>query len=274
MARMQGLALPSGNRGLLLIAALAGLAAAVLFVVAVNNGDNTSTPPNSFAGGNTVVAVKDIPAGNRIEAGMVEAKKAPDGFLVENAFQDTTGVIGQYAAYDITAGEQITPARIGAANSAGCKIECVIPKGMVGVGLAVKEVTAVGGLLYPGDRINIVSAFEVKNDGSLKDCASSSLVKTQTILQNVEVLAVAQQQQIPAAANPGAGDPNSGSTGTRPGDAKQQPGAATITVALTSEDSQKLISAQERSKTVWTSLRPSGDNEIREIPVLIECGPN
>ncbi|TMB95148.1 MAG: Flp pilus assembly protein CpaB [Chloroflexi bacterium] len=272
MARMQGLTIPRGNRSLLIIAALAGLAAAVLFVVAVNNGDSKSAGQSPGATGNTVVAVKDIPAGNKIEADMVAIKKAPDDLLVANPLDDTAKVAGQYAAYDITAGEQITLARIGAATPSGCKIECVIPKGMVGIGLAVKEVTAVGGLLYPSDRVNIVGAFEIKNDGSLKDCASPNLVKTQTILQNLEVLAVAQQQQNPAAANSGASDPNSGSTGTRPADAKQQPGAATITLAVSPEDSQKLISAQERANTVWTSLRPVGDNEIRDIPILVECG--
>src|SRR5439155_24123774 len=108
MARMQGLTIPRGNRSLLIIAALAGLAAAVLFVVAVNNGDSkTNAGQSSGATGNTVVAVKDIPAGNKIEADMVAIKTAPNDLLVAKPLDDTAKVVGQYAAYDITAGEQI-----------------------------------------------------------------------------------------------------------------------------------------------------------------------
>jgi pilus assembly protein CpaB len=273
MARMQGITIPSGNRGLLVIAALAGLAAAVLFVVAVNNNDSkTNAGGGSAAGGNSVIALEKIPAGTKIEASMLSAKKVPDDLLVADAFDDPAKVAGKYAAYDITRGEQITTARIGDANSVLCGMACVVDPGTVAVGVEVKEVTAVGGLLYPGNRVDVSPSYKIKNDGSVDGCNQPYILRTETLLQNVQVLSVAQQQQKPAAANNvGASDPNSGVSGTVPPDAKQQPGAATITLALSQQNSLKVIDAQGRAKTVWISLRSVGDNEIRNVAPVNAC---
>src|SRR5437867_9410724 len=104
MARMQGLALPSGNRSLLIIAALAGLAAAVLFVVAVNNGDSKSNTVSTGSGtANTVIATKTIPSGAVIQAEMVTGTKIDSALLIANAFSDINKVVGQVAKYDIPA---------------------------------------------------------------------------------------------------------------------------------------------------------------------------
>ncbi|TMB67223.1 MAG: Flp pilus assembly protein CpaB [Chloroflexi bacterium] len=274
MARMQGLALPSGNRGLLIIAALAGLAAAVLFVVAVNNnGSSTRTTSSVTGSGNAVVAVKDITAGNKIEATMVEIKSVPNDLFVAGAINDITKVVGQYAANDIRVGEQITGTRVGSLPPPNCGLACVVSRGSYGSGLQVKEVTAVGGLLYAGNRVDVIGSFKMANDGSVPGCQERFILRTQTILQNVEVLSVAQQTlKPPAANNTAAADANSNTSG-QTSDLTQQPGAATITLSLGLEDSERLYGAQGTARTVWTSVRPAGDNEIRDVPPVNACLP-
>src|SRR4029450_1807242 len=172
MARMsQGLPLPSGNRGLLIIPALAGLPAAVLFVVAVQNNDsNTSRGTSSGGTGNAVVAADHISAGKKIEAGMVTTETVSDRVLVPGAMDDMSKVLGQYAANDIDAHEQITPTRIGTLPPASCGLACVVPFKSRGSAIQVKEVTAVGGLLYAGNRVDIIAASKVENDGSVPGC--------------------------------------------------------------------------------------------------------
>ena len=257
MARMQGLTLPTGNRGLLIIAALAGVAAAVLFVVAVNGGSNSTTSTVGTTGtGNTVAAVKNIVKGQKIESDMVGIKTAPADLLVPGALGDSAKVIGQYAMNDIGVGEQITAARISSSLPGDCVLSCELDQGTVATSLQVKEVTAVGGNLYAGNRVNVVATYKMKNDGSVRDCSSGNIFRTQTILQNVRVLSVAQKQVNPE-----------GTTG----DPQKQPGAGTITLALSPEDSQVLVSAQEQAKTVSTSLRANGDNEIRDVAPLNTC---
>ena len=256
MARMQGLALPTGNRSLLLIAALAGLAAAVLFVVAVNGNGSSSNSGVSFASGNTIAAVKNIVKGQKIEIDMVALKTAPTDLLVPGALDDPTKVIGQYATNDIGAGEQVTATRISVSPPADCGLACGLALGTVATSLQVKEGTAVGGNLLAGNSVNVVAMYKIKNDGSVKDCSSGNILRTQTILQNVRVLSVAQEQV---------------NTDGTTGDTKKQPGAGAITLALSPEDSQVLIAAQEQAKTVSTSLRSNGDNEIREVAPLNTC---
>ncbi len=263
MARMQGLALPSGNRSLLIIAALAGLAAAVLFVVAVNNGDSkSSTVSPGGPGANAVVATRTIPSGAVIQADMVTATKVDERLLIANAFSDTNKVIGQVAKYEIPANDQINSSKVGAV-AAGRQFSSVPEHGMRAASLEVKEVTAVGGLLTPGDRVDIIGTFKIK-DRSLPD--GQYILRTKTILQNVEVLSVGQEHQEPLAARD-TGNSDSGSTrsGAVPTDVKQQPGASTITLSLTPEQAQVLISTQETAKTVWASLRPIGDTDPVEI---------
>jgi Flp pilus assembly protein CpaB len=270
MARMsQGLPLPSGNRGLLIIAALAGLAAAVLFVVAVRTDNGSSSAVSGSAGGNTVFAAKNIPAGDKIEANMLATKTVPGDLRAVGALEDPAIAEGQYAANDITEGEQITPGRIGAA--AGQGVSSVIDPKWRGMGLEIKEVTAVGGLLYNGDRVDVIGTFKVANE--LRDCNQPYMLRTETILQNVQVLSVAQDhEKSTGATNSGTSDPNSGASGNRSSDPKLQPGASTITLALTPADSQVLASAQDRARTVWTSLRPVGETEpAADLQPLDKC---
>ena len=138
--------------------------------------------------------------------------------------------------------------------------------------LDARRLAGVDGLLYAGNRVDISPSFKIKNDGSVDGCTQPYILRTQTILQNVQVLSVGQQQQKPAGANnTGASDSNSGVSGTLSSDAKQQPGASTITLALSPDDSLKLASAQERAKTVWTSLRADGDTKIRDIAPSNAC---
>jgi pilus assembly protein CpaB len=259
MARMQGLTLARGNRGLLIVAALAGLAAAVLFVVAVNQ-DSSSVS----TGGTTikaVVATQSIAAGTEIKEGMVEVIDVPEGLRAAGVYGDTSPVVGEVTRHAIAEGDQITSTKIGPAVDTGTGgIEYVLPPGMRAVSLEVREVTAVGGLLIPGNRVDVIAAFKIKGAPGLAD--NEHILSVRTILQNVEVLSVAQEHQEPLPVEA----TESQTSGQPPEDVKEQPGAATVTLALGPEEVQELISAQVTAETVWTSLRPAGDADPDEIP--------
>jgi pilus assembly protein CpaB len=258
MARMQGLALPSGNRGLLVVAALAGLAAAVLFVVAVNNDSTTSTVSTTGGTGNTIVATKTIPSGAVIKDDMVTAAEMNEALLIPNAFTKTGQAVGQVAKYEILPHDQINASKVGAVAT-GSQFSSVPKHGMRAASLKVTEVTAVGGLLSPGDRVDIIGTFKIK-DRSLPE--GQSIIRTKTVLENVEVLSVGPEHLEPlAATNTTTGDEDSGASGTVPGDVKEQPGATTITLSLDPEQVQVLVSVQQTAKTVSASLRPIGDTD-------------
>lgn len=261
MARAQGLTQGRGNRGLLIIAAIAGLAAAVLFVAAVNQDDSGSVGTGGGATVKAVVASQSIAAGTEIKEGMVKVIDVPEALLVPGAFVDAQPVVGEVTRQDIAQGDQITPGKIGPTVDTGTgSIEWVLADGKRGVSLEVREVTAVGGLLIPGNRVDVIAVFKIKGVPGLAD--NQHILSTRTILQNVEVLSVAQEHQEPLPVEA----TDTQASGQAPDDVKEQPGAATVTLALGPEEVQQLISAQATAVSVWTSLRPAGDTAAVEIP--------
>ena len=112
---------------------------------------------------------------------MVEVKQVPDSLLVAGAFASTDPVVGEAARFPIAKGDQITPAKVGAAPE-GDGLSFVVPKGMRGLSIEVQEVTAVGGLIRAGDRVDMYAVFA--RDGQPNE--------TFRVIQDVEVLSVAQ----------------------------------------------------------------------------------
>ncbi|MGH8629340.1 MAG: hypothetical protein ACREU7_01060, partial [Burkholderiales bacterium] len=98
--------------------------------------------------------------------------------------------------------------------------------------------------------------------------------RVEVILQNVEVLSVAQQNQEPlraadAAEAEAAGDtPEVATSGQLPEETEELPKAATITVALSPADVMRLISAQETATQVWFTLRGAGDSAPVDYPII------
>src|SRR5713226_3949315 len=186
MARIQGMALNRNNRGLLILAIAAGLVTAVLvFVALANNGSDSGKTSTAAVTSKALVAQKAIPAGTEITAGMVKIIDIPDDLLLPGAFADSAPAVGQVTKVAIAANEQVTLAKIGPLVQ-GVGLSYVVPKGKRGVGLKVEEVTAVGGLLLPGDRVDVVAAFKVKGVPGVPE--GYHIESVRTILQNVEVL--------------------------------------------------------------------------------------
>jgi Flp pilus assembly protein CpaB len=243
---MEGLTLARGNRGLLLIALLAGLIAAVLVFAALAQGNDGSGTTSGGTGATvtTVVATQDIEAGTEIKAEMVRIVEWPENLRVAGALSDSALPVGEVANVAISQGEALTPEKIGpAVDDKG--LGPIVPPGMRAMGLEVEEVTAVGGNLLPGDRVDVVAVFE---DGL-----------TTLVLQDLEVLAVAQEAQEALAANESGND--AVTSGHISNDVKEQPSAVTLTLALLPNEALKLALVQEQAVKVYTILRPFGDGD-------------
>lgn len=267
-SRIGQLRLTGSNRALLLLALIAGLVAAVVVFVAVNNGgdDDANTAAVSDSTTSTLIATQSISAGTEITSDMVKIVSVPNDLLVSGAYAGSELVVGDVARVAISQGEQITRNKIGiAVPDKG--LSGVLPLGMRAVGINVEEVTAVGGLLLPGDHVDIVATYKIKRAPGLAE--DEYILRTETILQNVEVLSVAQEAQEASAridASDGAGttDP-SYTSGDLPDNVEEQPRASTITVALSLADSQILISFQQRADRVWVAERAFGETGRADI---------
>jgi pilus assembly protein CpaB len=116
---------------------------------------------------------------------------------------------------------------------------------MRAISISADQVLSAGGLVLPGDYVDIIAVFNVKN--SQGDEEEAYFVRT--ILQNVQVVAVAQK----LADTPAAGDESG-----KKSDSKPDPEATTLTILATPEQAEFVFLA-ESNGTLRAVLRSYGD---------------
>jgi len=239
-----------------------GLLSAVLIVVylsQVGGGDGGGGSDLTVAG---VVANQDIPIGTKITADMVTLKQLPASAVIPDVFKTTDIVVGKVTTVAVTAGEQILPAKL---TSTGVEltqfkgdlpVSVVIPEGRRGFSVLVSEVSAAGGLLRPGNYVDVISSQEV-----VSTTDSSKTVGTACYLaQDIEVLAVAQQ----VIGSRGAAAETAEGIAAAPADSA----AASVTLAVTPQEAGTLAAAQrgvngaDVQEQVWLSVRPFGEHGV------------
>jgi pilus assembly protein CpaB len=254
-----------GGRVFLVLAVVAAAIAAVL-VFAALNGSGDDEPTTSAGNVSVVVASGDIPAGTRLAEGNLKiAAVAPEARLA-GTYAAAAPLVGFIARYPIAAGEQITSAKIGLRKEEKDGLSYIIPADHRAMAVSVTQVTSVGGLLLPGDMVDVIAVFSVENG-----TAGPATQRAVTLLQNVEVLAVDQAAEElgapPANTDKSTEEGEAGSepaVAQRPEDAEPQPDATTVTLALTPQQAQLLALAQEEGK-VWLALRPFGEDGAVEL---------
>jgi pilus assembly protein CpaB len=271
-----------GNRGVLVTALFLGLLSAVLvFVYLSQSGGGGEEAAPTGETKSVVVASQDITAGTRITEDMVRVKNVSADAVVPNALTTTETVVGSVARFPITADEQILENRLAAGGLEVAKGEkmplaYIVPEGMRAVGVNTKQVISAGGLVLPGDYVDIIFVAEVKTD--LPPPLDRSHI-SQTILQNVEVLAVEQtvEQVVPSGT---AGDGTSdGAVSDRVtlDRADPNPEAITVTLAVKPDQAEILAMADVVAKAsdnddcdLRFSLRQFGDQEQVSLPAMTD----
>ncbi len=128
-----------------------------------------------------VVAKVDIQELELIDDQKVVVKNVPQSFVAPGHFKSIKEIENMVATVPILKGEQLTKPRI---TPPGMKtgLSRQVSVGKRAVALQVSEKQAVGRLLKPGDRVDVIAAIDFTN-GSRKDKQ-----KVKTILQDVLIL--------------------------------------------------------------------------------------
>jgi len=260
MARTYELGEARNSRGLLPLAVVSGLVAAVLVFVALARAGDDSRPGSGAAGSTlrVVVAQQDIPARTEIGPAMLSVVEVPGSLAVNGALDSVERLVGETTRYPIAAGQQVTLAGVGPQTKD--ELTNVVPKGLRALSVEVDEIRGVSGLILPGDRVDVIAVLTAEAAG-----VDSAV----TVLQDIEVLSVGQKAQEalpPAEGEEGARSAaDTSASGQRPADAEPQPEARTVTLAITPEQAQELALIQESGK-IWLSLRRFGDDAPVELP--------
>lgn len=255
------------NRRFLIIAVLfAALSGALVYAWMASQGGEDG---DSVATGSTSVVVAKSPIRQRTEitAEMVELKSIPTSALVTGGFTTLDDVVGKVTKLPLEANAQVTTSSVVDTERPTAEaLALVVPNGRRGFSVVATEVRNAGGLVLPGDYVDVVWVCCEKGlewggraqDGA--DTSTDAIILSRTIVQNVQVAAVAQQivSSGPVASGDGTGlddDPVASETGD------QTPDAVSTTLLVTPEQAQILLMAESTGE-MRLALRGIGDANI------------
>jgi pilus assembly protein CpaB len=245
----------SSKRALIVALAFGGISALLVltFLSKAASGANAAgTTP-------TLVASSDIALGEEITDQNTTLRALPTVAKHPNAFTDKTrnNAIHEVATEPIAAGEQVLSSQI-TKDAAQVGLAALIPPGHRAIAISVSEVTAGGGFIKPGDNVDVIGEFQVNTVppssavlAMPKGGDSDKVYVAATVLQDVKVLAIGQQAEVPTQSNAAAN-----SNSLKPSTDEAQ--AKSVTLALTPDEAQKVFLA-EQIGTLRLAGRPLGD---------------
>lgn len=172
-----------------------GIAAVALAVVGglmvqAAMGTNAPQAPIVIPQRRIAVAANDIPAGTFLQASLIRWESYPENalrpeFLVDGK-DNIEALSGSVIREALKAGENILRDRLVSPGDRGF-LAAVLAPGMRAVSVAVNEVSGTAGLIFPGDRVDLLLTQEVAEPGAPRRLAN------ETILENLRVIAVDQR---------------------------------------------------------------------------------
>jgi pilus assembly protein CpaB len=197
-------------------------------------------------------AVEDIPLGEPVRAEWVAARDLPTTYVEDRHLPATAlrELIGLPLAQTVHAGECILSTDLSPLSDARRTLSGSIPSGLRAMTIQAFSTALFGGLLRPGDRVDVIV--------TIGDPQILSMGRTAIVLENVTVLAVGQEVHSDGPAQP--------RTVAEAQDRSVRMGqASNVTLEITMEQSALL--AQSRNQgTIFLALRSPNDAETAAVP--------
>ena len=130
-----------------------------------------------------VVASRDLPIGTKIEAGAVRLARWSRDSLPPGALTDSGKALGAVVKERFGENEPVVADKLFSGQKSGGVLPLLIPNGMRAMSVAVDEVSDVAGFILPGSKVDVLVSVSQGNQKPF----------SKLVLQNVSVLAVAQQ---------------------------------------------------------------------------------
>ncbi len=173
---------------ILVVLALICGASAVVGVNQLTQGKEDST----VATVSVVTAAKDMPRGSVLSAHVLTVSQWPVGSAPAGALTNVEEAIGRAVFVPLVKGEPLLESKL-ASKDAGRGLAAMIPKGMRAFTIRTSHVSAgVGGFIMPGNKVDILLTT---NGSGPNDITGGGA--TTTLLQNIEILAIAQLLDAP-----------------------------------------------------------------------------
>ena len=235
----------------LVVALVLAAIATIIIINYVQTADERAREAEELA--EVFVAQEDIEAGmaadDAIAQGLITRDEVPARSVPSGAIADLGQIEGQVATQQIFEGEVIVAPRFGETVArVGDQLD--IPDGMHAVSVQVSVVPGVAGFVEPGDTVSILANLEGGGEEAAPDDDTDVTgMRTQFVLQNVQVLTVGQRVV----------STEEGETSSRIQRSNEN---YIFTLALEAGDVEKLVFANTQG-SLWFSLLP--DDEQPEV---------
>jgi len=181
-----------------------------------------------------VVAATDLPLGTKIDPGQLKLARWSADAIPDGAFMNPSQVDGAFVKNQFVTNEPIVATKLFLGQKTAGVMPLLIPPGMRAVSVQVDEVSDIAGFILPHAHVDILVA--VANQGT----GQSDKPFSKIVLQNVEVLAVAQEVDKK----------------------KDEPELVkVVTLLVTPQDSERLALAT-REGVLHLAMRNYADNKI------------
>jgi pilus assembly protein CpaB len=192
--------------------------------------------PAPSPGIEVLVAREALPTGTFVKPEQLRWQAWPEKGLnqayIVKGKGDMNAFVGGVVRQLIAAGEPITAARIVTPGDRGF-LAAVLKPGMRAVSVSINAETGISGLVFPGDRVDLIVAQKFKQKNALPGQAEERRA-SETVLEDVRVLAIDQNTK----------------------DGNEKPAVAkTVTLEVTPKQAESIAVAIELGK-LSLSLRP------------------
>lgn len=168
-----------------------------------------------------------LSAYSRIKAGDLEWRDIPAEYIVKGYVTQSADAIGQLSLVAFNADEPLTYNKISAGNAS---LANSIPEGMRAISIPVDKVSGIGGMIRPGDLVDVLYLEDPKKSGT----SAAILFQAVKVLAAGDYFSEHQEKT----------DPN-----------------GTVTLALSPDDAQIAVLAFNHG-ILQLSLRSSGDGHL------------
>jgi pilus assembly protein CpaB len=131
------------------------------------------------------VATHNVPAGARLDAGSITMAAWPREHVPAGAITDARAAVGRIVRAPVAANAPILSSALYENEMVAGLLPVMIPPGMRAMAVPVDEVSGVAGFVMPHTRVDVLVALRVQ--------AGMESAKAKIVLENIEVLAIAQQ---------------------------------------------------------------------------------
>jgi pilus assembly protein CpaB len=227
-----------------LVAGLAGLLALVMMWVYISSRESQLLQLSEMK--DVVVARRDIVANSVIDETMVEHVQVPSRYLQPSAATALNQAIGRVTVVPVLSGGQIVTTQLDDPGLNALAYE--VPRGRRAVTVSVSDVTGVGGLVRPGNFVDVFGTFDYGKPVGMENGVirySDERTETRLMLQNVPVIAVGRDHRRAAGEVPPAAATPETAEQRQLREIRNERGLDHVTMLVEPKQAQELILAQE-----------------------------